>query len=97
MKILVSGSLAYDKIMNFPGYFKDHILPDKIHNLNVSFLIKDLKESFGGTAGNIAYNLALLGEKPTIIASAGNDFTNYKKWLKQNKIDISKIKIILFP
>jgi len=94
MKILISGSLAYDKIMNFPGYFKDHILPNKIHNLNVSFMISNLKESFGGTAGNIAYNLALLGEKPTILSSVGNDFKNYKKWLKQNNIDISKIKIM---
>lgn len=94
MNILISGSLAYDRIMNFPGYFKDHILPDKIHNLNVSFLAQNLKESFGGTAGNIAYNLALLGEKPTILSSVGNDFENYKKWLKQNKIDVSKIQTI---
>lgn len=94
MKILVFGSLAYDKIMNFPGYFKDHILPDKIHNLNVCFTIEKLEENFGGTAGNIAYNLALLNEHPTIISSAGNDFKEYKKWLEQTGVDLSKIKII---
>lgn len=94
-KILVSGSLAYDQIMNFPGYFKDNILPEKIHVLNVSFFVKTFRESFGGTAGNIAYSLALLGERPTILAQAGaKDFSLYKKWLQKNKIDISKIKIL---
>lgn len=94
MKILVSGSLAYDKIMNFPGYFKDHILQDKIHNLNVSFAIEKIKENFGGTAGNISYTLALLHEQPIIFSTAGHDFTVYQNWLKKCGIDISKIKII---
>ncbi len=94
MKILVSGSLAYDRIMDFPGYFKDHILPDKIHNLNVSFFISKLNENFGGTAGNISYNLALLGEKPIIFSAVGNDFARYKKWLEKHGVDLSKIKII---
>ncbi|MCK4891421.1 MAG: carbohydrate kinase family protein, partial [Candidatus Pacebacteria bacterium] len=93
-KILVSGSLCFDKIMNFPGYFKDHILPDKIHNLNVSFSVENLKENFGGTAGNIAYNLALLGESPEILSTAGKDFDDYKKWLKKYGVDTEKIKII---
>ena len=93
MKILVSGSVAYDKIMNFPGYFKDHILPDKIHNINVSFFIEKINENFGGTAGNIAYNLALLDEKSVIFSSVGNDFEKYQKWLKKNKIDFSNVKI----
>ena len=66
MNILVSGSLAYDRIMDFPGKFSDHILPDKIHVLNVCFMIDGLKENFGGTAGNIAYALSLLDENPTI-------------------------------
>ncbi len=92
--ILISGSLAYDRIMDFPGYFKDHILPDKIHALNVSFLINELKENFGGTAGNIAYNLALLGESPYILASGGADFGNYEKWLRKNKIKIREIRKI---
>lgn len=91
-KILIHGSLAYDRIMDFPGYFKDHILPDKIHNLNVSFATNNLTVNFGGTAGNIAYNLSLIGESSTILASVGNDFSDYEKWLKKNKIDITQIK-----
>ena len=63
MKIIVSGSLAYDRIMDFPGYFSDHILPEKIHSLNVSFQVDGMKERFGGTAGNIAYALTLMGEQ----------------------------------
>lgn len=74
MKIFISGSLAYDRIMNFPGHFADHILPNKIHVLNVCFNINGLVEKFGGTAGNIAYTLALLGEKPFIVATCGDDF-----------------------
>jgi adenosine kinase len=94
-KILVSGTLAYDRIMNFPGYFKDQIMPEKIHILNVSFFVQDLKEGFGGTAGNIAYNLTLLEEKPTILANAGaKDFSVYKKWLLKHKIDLSQVKIL---
>lgn len=94
MKIFVSGSLAYDHIMDFPDYFKNHILPEKIHLINVSFTIRDLKENFGGTAGNIAYNLSLLEEYPVILATAGNDFAKYQDWLAKRNIDISKIKII---
>lgn len=90
--ILVCGSLVYDRIMNFPGKFSDHILPDKIHILNVSFTINKLRESFGGTAGNIAYNLSLLGEKPIILGRVGTDFFKYEKWLAKQRVDISKIK-----
>ncbi len=90
--ILVSGSLAYDRIMDFPGFFKDHILPDKIHILNVSFAVNGIKENFGGTAGNIAYNLALLNEKPVVLSCAGKGFASYEKWLKRNKICVSQVK-----
>ncbi len=93
-KIIVTGSLAYDKIMSFNGRLKDYIMMDKIHKLSVSFLIDDLKTNFGGTAGNIAYNLKLLGLEPIIISQAGNDFISYKKWLIKNKIDLKNIKII---
>ncbi|MDD5342134.1 MAG: carbohydrate kinase family protein [Patescibacteria group bacterium] len=93
MKILVSGSLAYDRIMDFPGRFKDHILPEKIHVLSVSFHVNNLRENFGGTAGNIAYNLSLLKEKPIILATAGKDFSPYRDWLNQHGVDISHIKI----
>lgn len=94
MNILVSGSLAYDRIMGFPGKFSDHILPDKIHVLNVCFMINGLVENFGGTAGNIAYALSLFGENPTIIATAGHDFEIYRSWLTKNKISLEHIKII---
>ena len=94
MNILVSGSLAYDRIMDFPGKFSDHILPDKVHVLNVCFMINELKENFGGTAGNIAYALSQLGESPSIIATAGRDFGSYKEWFSNNKISIDNIKII---
>lgn len=74
MKIFASGSLAYDRIMDFPGKFENHILPEKIHILNVCFMVNGLTEKFGGTAGNIAYSLSLLGEKPLILATAGQRF-----------------------
>lgn len=90
--ILVSGSLAYDRIMNFPGYFRDHLLPEKLHQISVSFFIDKMQEHFGGTAGNIAYNLALLGEKPVILASAGNDYAAYRKWQIKNKINVSFVE-----
>lgn len=94
MDIIVSGSLAYDRIMDFPGYFADHILPEKIHVLNVAFMVNGIKEKFGGTAGNIAYALALLGEKPLISATIGNDFHRYLDWLIQNGLSIGNIRII---
>ncbi|MBT3881288.1 MAG: carbohydrate kinase family protein [Candidatus Scalindua sp.] len=94
MNILVSGSLAFDRIMDFPGKFSDHILPDKVHVLNVCFMINELKENFGGTAGNIAYALSQLGESPTIVATAGRDFDSYKEWFGKNNISTDNIKII---
>lgn len=92
--ILVSGSLAYDRIMNFPGRFREHIKPEKIHVLNLSFEVETVQEKFGGTAGNIAYNLKLLGQKPLIISAVGEDFSQYQNHLTENGIDISLIKII---
>jgi len=92
MKVLVSGSLAYDRIMNFNDHFKKYILPHKIHILNVSFTVDNFSENFGGTAGNMAYNLSLLGFEPVILAAAGNDFSHYKKWLIRNKINVGFIK-----
>ena len=93
-KILVSGSMAYDKIMDFDGKFGDHIMPNKIHKLSVSFVVNKMKINFGGTAGNIAYNLKMLDEEPIILSQAGQDFGEYKKWLKKNKIGDAQIKII---
>lgn len=76
-KIIVSGSMAYDRIMNFADSFSEHILPDKIHNLNVCFQVDGVQENFGGTAGNIAYALKLMGESPHITATIGRDYHNY--------------------
>ena len=92
MRIYVSGSLAFDRIMTFPGKFADHILPDKIHILNVCFLVNGLEERFGGTAGNIVYTLALLGERPTLLASAGKDFGPYETWLTDLGLDLSGVR-----
>jgi len=92
MQIFVSGSLAYDRIMDFPEKFSDHILPDKIHILNVCFMVNGLKEQFGGTAGNIAYNLTLLGERPLILASAGKDFDSYECWLQGLGLSMTGIR-----
>jgi adenosine kinase len=94
MQIFVSGSLAYDRIMDFPGRFADHILPEKIHILNVCFMVNGLTERFGGTAGNIAYNLALLGEAPVILATGGRDFGLYQKWLTELGLPLAGIRLI---
>jgi adenosine kinase len=94
MQVLISGSLAYDRIMDFPGKFSDHILADKIHILNVCFVVNGLAEKFGGTAGNIAYSLALLGERPLILATAGSDFGKYEDWLRQHDLPLEGIRLI---
>ena len=94
MTIYISGSLAYDRIMDFPGRFSDHILPDKIHILNVCFTVNGMVEKFGGTAGNIAYSLGLLREKPVILATIGKDYQAYFGWLENNSLPLEGIKII---
>ncbi|MFC1837021.1 PfkB family carbohydrate kinase, partial [Thermodesulfobacteriota bacterium] len=94
MRILVSGSLVYDRIMSFPERFSDHILPDKIHILNVCFVVNGVEEQFGGTAGNIAYNLALLGESPTILATVGRDFDQYAQHLEEYRLSMDGVRVI---
>ncbi|MBN1905215.1 MAG: carbohydrate kinase family protein [Deltaproteobacteria bacterium] len=94
MKTIVSGSIAYDRIMEFPLQFSEYILPEKIDNLNVCFTVNGMKERFGGTAGNIAYALRLMGEAPEVSAAIGQDHANYMEWLRQNKISTGMIKII---
>ena len=81
MTTLICGSMAFDTIMVFPDHFKKHILPDQIHILNVSFMVPQMRREFGGTAGNIAYNLKLLGEDPSIMATVGHDFGPYAQRL----------------
>ena len=94
MNIFVSGSLAYDRIMDFPGRFSDHIMPDKIHSLNVSFNVNSLVERPGGTAGNISYCLVLLGEQPHTLATIGYDYPRYFEWMEKNGVPKNGIKII---
>jgi adenosine kinase len=93
-KIFISGSLAYDRIMNFPESFSDHILPDKIHSLNVCFQVDGVTENYGGTAGNIAYALKLMGENPTITATIGSDHHKYFEWLDKHSISREGITVI---
>ena len=94
MEILVCGSLAYDRIMDFPGRFSDHIMPDKTHNINLSFTVNGMSENFGGTAGNIAYSLALLGEKPRIVAAIGYDYHRYFQWFEQHGLATEDVRIV---
>ncbi len=94
MPILICGSLAYDTIMVFQDQFKNHILPDKIHALSVAFYVPEMRREFGGTAGNIAYNLQLLDGNPLIMATVGEDFGPYSAWMKQNELIQSHIRAI---
>lgn len=94
MNIYVTGSLAFDRIMSFPDKFSNHILPDKIHILNVCFLVDGLTERFGGTAGNIAYSLALLDEKSVILSQVGKDFAAYDDRLHQFGFSVEGIRTL---
>ncbi|MGK2940729.1 MAG: carbohydrate kinase family protein [Immundisolibacter sp.] len=87
MRALICGSMAYDTIMVFQDRFKNHILPDQVHILNVSFLVPQMRREFGGCAGNIAYNLSLLGSEPLPMATVGEDFGPYQDWLDKHGID----------
>jgi adenosine kinase len=91
---LICGSVAYDTVMVFPGRFRDHILPDRIHLLNVSFLVPSLRRNFGGCAGNIAYGLGLLGGKGVPMATVGHDFGPYRQWLQERSIDLGHVRVI---
>src|SRR5512135_2592179 len=91
-KTLICGSMAYDTIMVFHDRFKHHILPDKIHILNVSFLVPDMRREFGGCAGNIAYNLKLLGGEPVIMATVGDDYGPYSERLRGLEIGTAHIR-----
>src|ERR671922_842343 len=90
-RVVVSASLAYDYIMTFPGSFKDHIIPDKTHVLSVSFLVDSLLRRRGGVGGNIAYNLALLGEQPAVVGAAGPDFAEYRAAFDRLGIDTTNV------
>jgi adenosine kinase len=91
MKIVVTGSIAYDYLMFFPGKFTDSLIADQLESVSLSFLVDSLKRQRGGTAPNIAYTLALLGGRPTIMATAGQDFSDYRAWLEAQGVDTSAI------
>ncbi len=95
MRTLICGSIAYDTIMVFKDYFKNHILPEQIHILNVAFLVPDMRREFGGCAGNIAYNLRLLGSDQLIMATVGEDYQPYSYRLK--KLNLSQKHIRQVP
>ncbi|MGO9830344.1 MAG: carbohydrate kinase family protein [Myxococcaceae bacterium] len=94
MPIVVTGSLAYDYLMTFPGRFREHLLHDRMHRLTVSFLVDDMRKLRGGVAGNIAYSLALLGQRPRLVATAGDDFEEYRGALEAAGVDTSGVKVI---
>ena len=92
MSALICGSMAYDTVMVFEGRFREHILPDRIHVLNVSFLAPSMRRNFGGCAGNIAYNLKLLGGEGLIMATVGHDFAPYESWLVERGIALTHVR-----
>ncbi len=94
MNIIVTGSIAFDYLMSFPGSFSEHLLPDHLAKVSVSFLVDSMDKRRGGCAPNIAYTLALLGERPRLMGTAGQDFEEYRHWLDAAGVDTSLVKII---
>jgi adenosine kinase len=92
MRIIVTGSIAYDYLMSFPGSFSEHLLPDHLQRVSLSFLVDTMDKRRGGCAPNIAYTLALLGERPRLMATAGRDFDEYRQWLESAGVDTSLVK-----
>ncbi len=94
MKLVVTGSIAFDYLMSFPGRFTDHFLPEHMNRVSLSFLVDSMDKRRGGCAPNIAYTLALLGERPRLMATAGEDFGEYRQWLEAAGIDTSLVKLV---
>ena len=94
MKLVVTGSIAYDYLMSFPGKFTAHLLPEHMHRVSLSFLVDTMDKRRGGCAPNIAYTLALLGERPLLMATAGEDFAEYRQWLEAAGIDTAHVKVV---
>jgi adenosine kinase len=94
MKIVVTGSIAFDYLMSFPGRFTEHLLPEHVHRVSLSFLVDTMDKRRGGCAPNIAYTLALLGERPLLMATAGEDFGEYRQWLEAAGIDTTHTRQI---
>jgi adenosine kinase len=94
MTIALSGSIAFDYLMTFPGRFRDHILADHLQRLSLSFLVDSLERRRGGIAANIAFTLALLGERPWVVGTVGEDFDDYRAWLESKGVETSAIRTI---
>ncbi len=94
MDILLTGSVAYDYLMTFPGLFKEQILPERLASISLSFLVDSMSKQRGGIAPNIAYTMALLGEKPRVMATVGEDFGDYRAWLDSKGVDTSLMQVI---
>src|SRR5947208_9482795 len=92
MRIIVTGSIAFDYLMSFPGKFTEHFLPEHMHRISLSFLVDTMDKRRGGCAPNIAYTLALLGERPLLMATAGEDFGEYRVWLEAAGVDTSLVR-----
>lgn len=93
MRIFVTGSIAYDHLMSFPGLFSEQLIPDQLHNVSLSFLVDDLTVRRGGVAANIAYGMGVLGLRPVLAAAAGTDFAEYGEWLAGNGVDVSGVLV----
>ena len=96
MDILLTGSVAYDYLMTFPGLFKEQILPERLESISLSFLVESMSRQRGGVAPNIAYTLALLGAKPRVMATVGEDFEDYRAWLEKQGVDKSKLTAVSY-
>ena len=94
MDILLTGSVAYDYLMTFPGHFKEQILPERLGSISLSFLVESMSKQRGGIAPNIAYTMALLGERPRVMATVGEDFSDYRDWLESKGVDTSLMQVI---
>lgn len=94
MDILLTGSVAYDYLMTFPGLFKEHILPERLASISLSFLVESMSRQRGGVAPNIAYSMALLGQRPRVMATVGEDFADYRVWLESKGVDTSLMKVV---
>jgi adenosine kinase len=94
MDILLTGSVAYDYLMTFPGQFKEQILPERLESISLSFLVDSMTKQRGGIAPNIAYSMALLGQKPRVMATVGEDFGDYRAWLDSKGVDTSLMKVV---
>jgi len=92
--VVVTGSIAYDYLMRFPGIFREHLLAENIHHISVSFLVDEMTRNYGGNGANIAYTMALLGMRPRLMATAGKDFTDFRQWLEAAGVNTSSVQVL---